>query len=71
MEGYVAFLPIALVFLLLTFLFGRHYVFWWSHEAAPNPEKATYFSAGFLIGRDLLTFALMTALGVWYIYRSL
>ncbi len=71
MEGYVAFLPVAFVFLLITLLAGKGHVFWWTHEAAPNPEKATYFSAGFLIVRDLLIFALMTVLGVWYIYSSL
>jgi hypothetical protein len=69
MEGYVAFLPVAFVFLLMTLLFGKHHVFWWANEAAPNPEKATYFNAGFLIGRDLLIFFGMTALGLWYIYR--
>jgi hypothetical protein len=70
MEGYVAFLPVAFVFLLITLFAGKGHVFWWSHEAAPNPEKATYFNAGFLIGRDILIFGLMTALGLWYIYSS-
>jgi len=69
MEGYVAFLPVALVFLALTLLFGKSHVFWWTHDAAPNPEKTTYFNSAFLIGRDLLIFFGMTALGVWYIYR--
>jgi hypothetical protein len=69
MEGYVAFLPVAFVFLAMTLLFGKNHVFWWSREAAPNPEKATYFNGGFLIGRDLLIFFGMTALGLWYIYR--
>jgi hypothetical protein len=70
MEGYVAFLPVAFLFLVMTLLFGKSHVFWWTHEAAPNPEKVTYFNSGFLIGRDLLIFLLMTVLGVWYIYRS-
>ena len=69
-EGYVAFLPIAFVFLLMTLVFGKNHVFWWTHEAAPNPEKTTYFNAGFLIVRDLLIFLGMTVLGVWYIYCS-
>src|SRR4051812_5364469 len=38
MEGYVAFLPVAFIFLALTLLAGKNYVFWWTHEAAPNPE---------------------------------
>jgi len=40
MEGYVAFLPIAFVFLLLTIFVGKGHVFPWTREAIPNPEKA-------------------------------
>jgi hypothetical protein len=71
MEGYVAFLPVAFVFLLVILLAGKGHIFWWTHEAAPVTEKTTYFSAPFLIGRDVLIFALMVALGLWYIYSSL
>jgi hypothetical protein len=70
MEGYVAFLPVAFLFLLLTLLAGKGHVFWWTREAAPNAMKATYFSPGFLIGRDILTFLVITVLGLWYIYKS-
>src|SRR6185312_5019581 len=31
MEGYVAFLPVAFLFLLITLFAGKHYVFWWSN----------------------------------------
>jgi hypothetical protein len=71
MEGYVAFLPVAFFFLLLILLFGKGHIFWWTHEAAPNPEKTTYFNAAFLILRDVLIFGTMTTLGLWYIYKSL
>ena len=71
MEGYVAFLPVAFVFLLLTLFAGRGYVFPWTHESYPNPEKATYFNATFLTLRDILAFAILTGLGTWYIYTSL
>jgi hypothetical protein len=71
MEGYVAFLPIALVFLALSLLVGRGHIFPWTHEAYPVPEKATYFNATFLIVRDLAIFTLLTVLGVWYMYTSL
>jgi hypothetical protein len=70
MEGYVAFLPVAFVFLALTFLFGRNYVFPWTHEAYPVHEKAIYYGAGFLITRDLVIFALLTILSIWYIHTS-
>src|SRR3954468_3637728 len=48
MEAYVAFLPVAFVFLLLTLFVGRGYVFLWMHEAYPGPEKATYYNGAFL-----------------------
>src|SRR5215212_4704346 len=31
LEGYVAFLPIAFVLLLLILFVGRHHIFWWSN----------------------------------------
>ena len=71
MEGYVAFLPIAFVFLLLTLFVGKNHVFPWTHEAYPVPEKATYYNPTFLTIRDIVIFALMTLLGSWYVYTSL
>ena len=71
MEGYVAFLPVAFIFLLLTFTAGRGYVFPWTHEAYPTPEKATYYNGAFVTTRDLGIFALMVGLSFWYIYTSL
>jgi hypothetical protein len=71
MEAYVAFLPVAFVFLLLTLSFGRGYVFPWTHEAYPGPEKATYYNGAFLTIRDIAIFGLMVLLACWYIYTSL
>ena len=59
MEGYVAFLPVAFVFLLLTLSVGRGHVFPWTHEAPPNPEKATYFNPAFITIRDIVVFGLI------------
>lgn len=70
MEGYVAFLPAAFVFLLLTLFLGRNYVFPWTHEAYPIPEKALYFDPVFLSVRVVLIFGIITALSLWYIYTS-
>ena len=70
MEGYVAFLPVAFVFLLLTLFAGKLYVFPWTHEAYPAPEKAVYFNPVFLSTRDIVIFGLMTVLGLWYMYTS-
>jgi len=70
MEGYVAFLPVAFVFLLLTVFFGKNYVFPWTHEAYPVPEKALYFGPLFFTIRVIVVFGIITALSLWYVYTS-
>jgi uncharacterized membrane protein YiaA len=69
-EAYVAFLPVAFVFLLFTLLVGKNHVFWWSHEAFPSAEKATYFNPAFITIRDIVVFGLMVWLSTWYVYTS-
>jgi hypothetical protein len=71
MEAYVAFLPVAFVFLLLTLTAGRSHVFWWTTGNFPNPEKSTYFNPAFLTIRDLVVMAVLNFIGIWYIYTSL
>jgi hypothetical protein len=71
MEGYVAFLPIAFVLLLLTLFAGARHVFPWMVESPPVPEKALYFDRAFLSARVILVVGALTVLGVWYIYTSL
>ncbi|HJQ21310.1 MAG TPA: hypothetical protein VJ867_13265 [Gemmatimonadaceae bacterium] len=69
LEGFVAFLPVAFLFLLLTVFAGKHYVFPWGRgEAYPVPEKALYYGQVFFTVRVLLTFAIIAALSVWYVY---
>ncbi len=70
MEGYVAFLPVALVMLLLSLFVGKGYIFPWVHEAPPVPEKVTWYGAGFLSARVLLSFGIITILSLWFIYTS-
>jgi hypothetical protein len=70
MEGYVAFLPVAFLFLLLTLTAGRNHVFPWTHEPYPNAEKATYYNGTFLTVRDIAIFATMVVLAMWYVYTS-
>jgi hypothetical protein len=70
MEGYVTFLPVAFVFFLLTLIFGRNYIFPWTHEAYPSQSKATYYNGTFLAIRDIGILLLMVAVGIWYIYTS-
>jgi hypothetical protein len=70
LEGYVAFLPIAFVFLLLTLSVGAGHVFPWMVESAPVPEKALYFGRAFFTIRVILIFAIIVALSVWFVYTS-
>lgn len=71
MEGYVAFLPIAFVFLLLILFVGKNYIFPWTHQAYPVAEKATYYNPAFLSIRDILIFGALTVVGLWHVYLSL
>ena len=71
MEGYVAFLPVAFLFLLLIVFLGKNYIFPWTHEAYPVPEKATYFDPLFFTARVIVIFGIITALSLWYVYTSL
>jgi hypothetical protein len=68
MEGYVAFLPIAFVFLLLIVFAGKNHIFPWTREAYPVAEKALYFNPAFFSIRVVVVFAIITALSLWYIY---
>ncbi len=70
MEGYVAFLPVALLLLLVSVFLGKGHIFPWTHEVPPVPEKVTWFDGGFLTLRVLLSFLVITALSLWYIYTS-
>ena len=70
MEGYVAFLPVAFVFLLVIVFAGKNHIFPWTYEAYPVPEKAVYFDPVFFTLRVIGTFLLITLLSLWYIYTS-
>ena len=70
LEGYVAFLPIALILLVVILLPGQHYIFPWTHEAPPVPEKQLYLDPTFFVVRNLVTFAIITALSLWFVWTS-
>jgi hypothetical protein len=70
MEGYVAFLPVAFVLLLLTVFAGKNHIFPWTHERPPVSEKELYYNGTFLTTRVLIAFLLLTLLSMWYIYTS-
>lgn len=69
-EGFVAWLPIAFLLLLVTLFFGRDHIFPWTHEHIAIPEKATWLNPTFWSMRGVLVFGLITALSVWYIWTS-
>jgi len=70
LEGFVAFLPLAFVLLLITLFVGRGHVFPWSHERPPVAEKVLYFNAAFLSIRAILSFGILTLLSLWFVYTS-
>ena len=70
LEGYVAFLPVSFVLLLLSLFLGKNYIFPWTHERPPVAEKVLYYNGGFLTTRDLIAFAIITLLSLWFIYTS-
>jgi hypothetical protein len=70
LEGYVAFLPVAFVLLLISIFLGKGHIFPWTHERPPVAEKVLYFNAAFLTVRVLLSFGLITLLSLWYVYTS-
>ena len=69
LEGYVAFLPVAFLLLVLIFI-GKNHIFPWTHEPLHIPEKVTYLNPWFLIPRSLIVFGIIMSLSVWYIYTS-
>ncbi|MEP6509895.1 MAG: hypothetical protein ABJC63_16835, partial [Gemmatimonadales bacterium] len=69
LEGYVAFLPVAFV-LLIVILLGRNHIFPWTHMELDIPEKRIYLNPSFLIPRSLIAFGIILTLSVWYIYTT-
>jgi hypothetical protein len=69
LEGYVAFLPVAFV-LLLILLVGRHHIFWWSKHVPDIPEKRIWLNPPFFFTRVIVVYLIITLLSVWYIYTS-
>ena len=69
-EGYVAFLPVALVLLVFSLALGRNHIFPWTHEIPPVSEKVLWYDGTFVTLRVLLAFTVITVLSLWYIYTS-
>ena len=69
LEGYVAFIPVAFLLLILIFI-GKNHIFTWTQEPLHIPEKVTYLNPWFLIPRSLIAFGLIAGLSIWYIYTT-
>lgn len=69
-EGYVAWLPVAFVMLLVTIIFGKAEIFPWVHDPPTVPEKALWLNPLFWGARAIVIFGLITALSVWFVYTS-
>ena len=70
LEGYVAWLPVAWIILLLIVTVGQHHVFTWTHETPPVPEKQLYFQPWFFLLRTIGFFTVITVLSLWYVWTS-
>lgn len=73
LEGYVAFLPIAAVGLLVIIFGGKSHLYpWWDLVGTGEliAEKETYFNHAFFYGRSILAFGALLALQVWYVWTS-
>jgi len=73
LEGYVAFLPIAAVGLLVIIFGGAKHIYpWWDlvGTGALIPEKEVWFSHGFFYGRTIVVFGALAALQLWYVWTS-
>jgi hypothetical protein len=71
LEGYVAFLPVAFVILVLLITLGKQHIFPWTHHMPEIEEKQRYLEPVFFTTRVLVIYGALMALSVWYIYTSL
>ena len=69
-EGFVAWLPVAFVLLVLTLIGGKRAIFPWVTEPPTIPEKALWLNPTFFTIRVIVVFALITALSLWFVYRT-
>lgn len=70
LEGYVSFLPVAFILILLILFVGRHHIFWWSNQTPTIHEKAVWLNPPFFFTRVIAIYLIITSLSVWYIYTS-
>jgi hypothetical protein len=70
-EGFAAFLPFALIDLIVMVFFGKGHVYpWWKQLPSLQHEKQVYLNHQFFAIRTIGVFALLTVLQVWYVWTS-
>ena len=69
LEGYVAFLPVGLLLLVLM-LIGHEHIFTWAREEVGIAEKQRWLAPGFFFTRQIVMYLILLGLSVWYIYTS-
>ena len=70
LEGYVAFLPVAFVILLLLISVGKGHIFPWTHHMPDIGEKQQYLQPVFFTARVIGVYLVIAALSVWYVWTS-
>ena len=71
MEGQVAFLPVALVALVVLVLFGRGHAYpWWNELGHLKHEKQLYLGHRFFALRSVGVFAALTFIQLWFVWTS-
>lgn len=73
LEGFVAFVPFAVVGLLLIIFVGRGHIYpWWDMVGTGEliPEKELYFGRAFFWARSILIFGGLALLQIWYVWTS-
>lgn len=70
LEGYVAFLPVAFVILLLLISVGKGHIFPWTHHMPEIEEKQQYLQPVFFTARVIGVYLVIATLSVWYIWTS-
>ncbi len=71
MEGYIAFLPLGFINLLLILFVGRSHIFPWATTPPWNPERRLYLNPTFFVVRDIAIYLLISGLAIAFVWLSL
>ncbi len=69
-EGFVAWLPVAFILLLVILFPGASHIFSWAKQTVEVHQKAIYLNRTFFTLRGIVLFGAMTFFMLWFVYRS-